>query len=113
MTANKREMKKIGNWLVDGDTGLSSCSMAAVALGGSPSYVWAPADPNDFRRCVDFLVNCIDPSHATSLLLQMAHFTAQWHRIAANWFQLVELYNEEKKAGKSTKALALMKSLGL
>jgi hypothetical protein len=59
MLANKRKMRKIGNWL--GDTGLSSEAMASVALGASPSQVYAPADPSDFTRCVQFLEKCIDP----------------------------------------------------
>jgi hypothetical protein len=113
MIANKREMKKIGNWLADGDTGLSSEAMASVALGGSPSHVFAPADPSDFNRCVQFLETCIDPSNRNSLILQMAHFTAQWHRIAANWFKLMELYKEEKDQARAPQLYEFMKLLGL
>ena len=113
MIANKREMKKIGNWLVDGDTGLSSESMAAVALGGSPSRVHAPCDPSDFRRCVLFLEQCIDPSNRQTLLLQLAHFTKQWHNVAAHWFELYDLYKKECKQEKAPELYSLMKRLGL
>jgi hypothetical protein len=113
MIANKREMKKIGTWLVDGDTGLSSESMAAVALGGSPSIVHHPHDPSDFRRCVNFLESCIDPSNRHSLLLQMAHFTAPWHRITANWFTLMAIYKKEKKQHRAPELYERMNALKL
>jgi hypothetical protein len=113
MTANKREIKKIGIWLLDGETGLSSESMAAIALGGRPSIVNHPHDPSDFRRCVLFLEQCIDPSNRNTLLLQMAPFTSPWHRIAANWFKLMALYDEEKNQRTAPKLYSAMQALKL
>jgi hypothetical protein len=43
----------------------------------------------------------------------MAHFTAQWHRIAANWFKLMELYKEEKDQARAPQLYEFMKLLGL
>lgn len=113
MIANKREMSKIGNWIIDGNTGLSSLSMAAIWLGGSPSRVYAPSDPSDFNRCVWFLQHCIDPSNRGAIVMQMGEFTAQWKAIAKNWLELTLLYNEEKDQERAPKLYKLMKDLGL
>lgn len=106
-------MRKIGNWLIEGNTGLSSKSMAAIAMGGSPAHVYAPCDPSDFRRCIDFLSECVDPSNRGSLVLQMGEFTDAWKRIGLNWFKLVALYEEEMKEDRAPKLYAYMKELKL
>lgn len=44
--------RKIGNWLLSHDTGNSSETMAAIALGASTrSGLHAPHDVSDFGRC--------------------------------------------------------------
>lgn len=113
MIANKREMKKIGTWLIDGNTGLSSKAMAAVWLGGSSSRIYAPSDPSDFKRCIQFLEQCIDPSNRGTLVMQMAEFTTDWKNIMQNWLKLVELYEEERDQDRAPKLYGLMKSIGL
>lgn len=55
MTDN--DLPALGTWLISGDTGISSETMAGIALGGTPSSTnWrgrgdAPYDPSDFGRC--------------------------------------------------------------
>ncbi|QHM71648.1 hypothetical protein [Mixta intestinalis] len=42
---------EIGQWLVRGDTGLSSETMAAIWLGAKSGRFSFPRDPSDFGRC--------------------------------------------------------------
>ena len=44
--------EKIGVWMVDGETGMSSKYLAALILGSIPERVSYPYDPADFNRCV-------------------------------------------------------------
>lgn len=54
---NPKELPALGTWLISGDTGISSETMAGIALGATPTPGnWrsegdAPHDPSDFGRC--------------------------------------------------------------
>ena len=99
MNANIRECKKIGKWLIDGDTGQSSLSLAAVFLGGKPSRVYTPSDSSDFNRCYMFLLDCVYPSNRLNLIWEMAELSEGWKKIRDNWFDLEKLWKEECKPG--------------
>jgi hypothetical protein len=49
--------KVIGEWLVNGDTGLSSESLAGYLLGAKEGFT-TPSDPPDFGRCLHFVEEC-------------------------------------------------------
>lgn len=45
------DCEKVGQWLVSGDTGSSSETMAAIFLGAKSGLFSYPHDPSDFGRC--------------------------------------------------------------
>lgn len=105
---------RILEWQTQNKVGVSSASMAAVAVGlGKPfygSYFQHPYDPADFNRCVN-LVNTIPEIRE--------HFDAIGQKIPAfknileNWDELKNLLDEEKRNadGRAPKTYARMKQL--
>jgi len=63
---NAQNTKEIAEWLVSGETGISSKTMAAIALGAEKGRFDAPYDPSDFSRCyklvnrVPAICDCFD-----------------------------------------------------
>lgn len=115
---NKRELVKIGQWLLDGDTGLSSLALASFYLtagndGECASRLPTPSDPSDFKRCVNFLEKCIDKSNQHTLIMEIGQITANWKRVQQEWFVLMDLYNKEKKQESSPELYKFMKKIGL
>lgn len=45
------DIQAVAEWLVSRDTGISSETMAAIALGAKNGLFEAPHDPSDFGRC--------------------------------------------------------------
>ena len=115
---NKRELVKIGQWLLDGDTGLSSLALASFYLtagngGECASRLETPSDPSDFGRCVKFLENCIDKNHQHDLIYAIGQVTKNWKRVQDEWFVLMKLYDEEKNQTSAPKLYKFMKKIGL
>ena len=106
-----KEEKKIAKWLIEGETGLSSKSMASVALGYEGKELNYPHDPSDFRRCYLFLMECIKDHKA--LLDKMALLSEKWASIRDNWLELLDLYTEEHGQKTAPKLYKKMKELGL
>lgn len=105
------EEKKIAKWLIEGETGLSSKSMASVALGYKGEKLSYPYDPSDFRRCYLFLTQCIKDHKG--LLDKLAALSEKWAAIRDNWLELLDLYHEEHKQKTAPKLYKKMKELGL
>ena len=115
---NKRELGKIGRWLVDGDIGLSSLAMASFYLtagngGECASRLMTPSDPSDFGRCVKFLDECVDPSNRYTLIYGLGDTVKAWKRVKDEWFVLTKLYHEEKNQTSAPKLYEFMKKIGL
>lgn len=105
--------KKILEWFIHGDTGISSKCMAAVACGIKPERTWTPSDPSDFNRCL-MLVVCVPEvkDHFDAI----ANSSKQWESIIKNWDLLEKTFVDEVglnwcKGDRATKTYALMKEL--
>lgn len=101
--------RKIGEWLLSGDTGISSEAIASVMLGVLPEDVVAlskwgethPRDPSDFGRCLR-LVRMLDCR--TDLEL-MRRVSKPWEAVVTHWDRWAWLYDTESKRsdGKAPK----------
>lgn len=115
---NRRELAKIGRWLIDGDTGLSSLALCSFYLtssngGECASRLETPSDPSDFERCVKFLDECVDKSKHYDLIYSIGGITKNWERVKDEWFVLMKLYKEEKNQTSAPKLYEFMKKIGL
>lgn len=83
-------MRKIGNWLLSHDTGLSSETMAAIALGANTrSGLSAPHDVADFGRCYRLVKAVPQVRHAFP---QIARKCPAFAGIIREWDELVVIY---------------------
>jgi hypothetical protein len=115
---NKKELIKIGQWLMDGDTGLSSLALASFYLtagngGECASRLPAPSDPSDFGRCIRFLKKCLSKKHQFDLIYAIGETTKGWKQVRYNWFELLSIYNEEKNQESAPRLYQFMKEIGL
>lgn len=85
--------KKIGEWLVKGNTGMSSMYLAAIILGAEDVRVSYPYDPVDFSRCVK-LCDYIGFSLIDAMAMAAEH-SEYWKQYAMHLPQMMRLYNEE------------------
>lgn len=109
----ENQEKKITKWLIEGDVGLSSKTMASIALGDEGCEINYPHDPSDFRRCYLFLSQCIDWRNHKSLLDKLATLSKEWSSIRDNWIELLDLYNQEREKKSAPKLYKKMKEIGL
>jgi len=105
------KLKKIAEWLISHDTGVSSLALCAVELGGKFDFLNWPIDPSDFGRCVRFLNKCV--TIPKGLLADMAAQSDEWQTIYHHWDELLDLWNEEKDLERAPKLYKRMKELGL
>lgn len=83
--------KKIGDWLLNGHTGLSSKFMAATALGAEPpKFPNYPHDGGDFGRCFELVEAAPEIKHYFNVIAQASN---EWRAIIDNWDALVETMN--------------------
>jgi hypothetical protein len=82
-------------WIVQGEVGVSSKTMWAALMGVFPKaagkgFTWdVPHDPDDFRRCMQFVEAC----QITMEQLQKIKEIVPWFApIIDNWGQLVTMY---------------------
>jgi hypothetical protein len=98
-------------WLFGDDTGISSKSMAAVALGVTKTgrrEFGAPHDPSDFGRCYRLVLavpEIIDAFPAISKRVPV--FTG----ILENWDELCALYERDLPTGRSNDLYNRIKEL--
>lgn len=85
--------KKIGEWLVKGNTGMSSMYLAALILGAENVRISYPYDPADFNRCVK-LCDYIGFSLVDAMAMAAEH-SEHWKQYAMHLPQLQRLYKEE------------------
>lgn len=93
-TRKEEALKRIGNWLIEGDTGMSSLSLCAVYLGSDLQEVSHPHDYADFDRCIKFTQK-LNAEEVNQLLDEIANRSESWARIRENWDELLRLYNRE------------------
>lgn len=113
LNTHKEISKKIADWLLSDHTGASSEALAAAWLGSEERNTAWPRDPSDFKRCYDFLMECI-PVHEHHYLVQhLGKLSGPWSIIAAEWFNLLGYYHQEIKGEKAPKLYKYMQKIGL
>ena len=102
-------LSRLGNWLVSNDTGLSSETMAAVALGATTlKNMNAPHDAADFGRCYR-LVKAVPEIRAS--FPRLARRCKAFAGILKEWDSLVAIYERDLKKGESPELYARIKHL--
>lgn len=112
---NKTLQKKIGEWLMNDDTGLSSKCIAGILLGADPTAVVRtphPLDPSDFGRCLR-LVRFLGLTAKD--LDVMTGVSDEWKAVVDNWNRWAELYDEASKRtdGSAESLYSEMRAAGL
>lgn len=99
MPLSNGAMRDVAAWLAGGDTGLSSRTIASVALGVKPSDPTHPHDPSDFGRCYQLLQHAPEVRNA---LPEVARQYPRWKYLVANWDRLTELHERDISTGYSS-----------
>lgn len=91
---------KIAVWALGGDTGVSSKTIAAVAIGMTSREVGSfgfniPHDNGDFGRCYRLLKRIPELRAALPLV---AEACPKWKPLVAEWDHLTALYEADKEA---------------
>lgn len=108
------EIQKAMRWLLNANTGMSSECLMATMLNGGPvegkdwKSWFSPADPSDFKRCVD-LLNAV-PEFRERLSV-MKGVSKSWSILVDHWDELEALLNEEIPQRSAPKTYARMKEL--
>jgi hypothetical protein len=102
---------RLGQWLLNGDTGISSGTMAAIALGATKvkkCHVDAPYDPADFGRCYRLVQKVPEiREHFPRIGKKVKVFAG----ILREWDDLVRLYERDKPKGESTELYNRIRTL--
>ena len=88
------QVEAIANWLLNGETGESSKTIAGVLLGGKPIDPRHPYDPDDFKRCYA-LVELI-PAGRELFRYGMRGVSPNWEELVNYWYELCALWVEER-----------------
>lgn len=105
---------KENQWLLGGDTGISSKVIWAVMTGNNPIVVVqgtldAPRDPSDFGRCYRLLQEFPEWQFR---LNELRNISKNWRTFADSYLELVNLWLEESPSGNCPKMYDKMKELG-
>ena len=101
-------MKPI-DWLMAGDTGISSKAILAVMEGTRPpSWPGTPSDPSDFGRCHRLLEHF---PHYRVRLHEVVTAHPEWTGLVREWDSLTALYLEEIPSGTAPRLYARMQEL--
>ena len=96
--ADKAErLQKAVEWLVGGDTGISSKTMCAALFGATPKDSDMPHDAGDFGRCLRFIR--FMPDGTKDIVFKKLSDKPEWVEIGNRWDELVELYDQENWRG--------------
>ena len=110
--------KKIIEWLVNGDTGISSELMAATACGIDRKK-WGPrtpSDPSDFNRCLKLLKAVPEVKNH---MPEIANLSETWAALIERWDEVEKCFLEEvgldwekSRTKAARKTYELMKEIG-
>jgi len=95
-------------WIVSGDTGMSSKAIWAACMGVKSNNAMAPSDPADFGRCYRLLK--LIPEWAKDMQA-ISDISLEWALLVARWNEFCGLYEAEYKTGKCSKLYTAMKEL--
>lgn len=98
------------DWLLGGDTGVSSKTICAVMTGSKMKGPDVPHDPSDFGRCHRLLI--LFPEWRARLH-EMAEQFPMWGPMVEAWDELTALYEKEStnKSGMAPKLYDRMQAL--
>lgn len=77
--------RNIVQWIAQGETGISSETIAFTALGVEPRQKGYPRDPGDLRRCLVLLQQCPVAARALPVL---AETSDAWAALVRQWDSL-------------------------
>lgn len=90
-------------WMVNGNVGLSSKTMAFCALGVRQERTDYPLDPADFNRCL-LLVSRIP--EIRNAFPKITKLSPEWHAVIGHWDELESLFISEAGLGWSQESSA-------
>lgn len=108
---SEKSKQKIIEWMFNGRTGISSETMAAIALGVKKRGVFgfdAPHDPSDFGRCYDLVKDVPEIKLAFG---EISKKVPKFAGILANWDELCGMYERDFSSGKSPDLYSRIKDL--
>jgi len=90
--------KKIIEWFISGDSGISSQTLCACLYGILPQkkYKYHPGDPSDFGRCKRFL-DLLSPEDKETVFREAAKISCEWKALIERWDILERMYNEHNR----------------
>lgn len=92
------ERTSILNWMRSGDTGVSSETMALIAMGATRGDFDAPYDPADFGRCYRLVK--ANPVIKESFA-KISELVPQFKPILKNWEICCKIFERDFPTGKS------------
>ncbi len=109
------EVRKILHWLANGETGISSKTMAFCALGIKYKGQCHPLDPSDFNRCLKLVAAAPEVENYFG---EIAKISKKWAVVIENWHILKAMFEAEvgkdwSKGGRAEATYLKMKELGL
>lgn len=113
MTAPSSEHQRVIEWLMSGDTGVSSETICAVMCGVRIHSCFGtdvPHDPSDFGRCYRLLKKFPE---WRARLPEVSKKHRAWKRLVEHWDELTALYERELKHpdGRAPELYERMKEL--
>ena len=102
--------KRVIEWLLGGDTGISSKTIVGVMTGCACNWTDIPYDPSDFGRCYRLLK--LIPEWR-GRMREMGERYPKWGPMAEAWEELTALYEEElqRADGRAPKLYERMRTL--
>lgn len=101
------ERINILNWMRSGDTGVSSETMALIAMGATKGDFSAPYDPSDFGRCYRLVK--ANPVIKESFLIISA-LVPRFTSILLNWDKCCEIYERDLPTGRSDELFKMIQN---
>lgn len=90
-TTDSDQLKRVTDWLLTENTGMSSKAMLSCALGKPSTRDW-PHDPADFNRCLLLLV-AVPEVRASFPEIRL--FGPQWERLIDHWDEVERCFLNE------------------
>ena len=107
--------QQVLDWMFNGETGLSSECMAAVALKVKRRRYNYPLDPADLNRCLKLVKHAPGIRRSFPRLRKLGK---EWRAVIDHWDELQEMFVAEvgwdwSKGQRASKTYERMKALGL
>lgn len=102
------DIQAVAEWFVSRDTGISSETMAAIALGAKNGIFDAPHDPSDFGRCYR-LIQKIPAIKGE--FDKIGEAVPVFAGILREWNDLARIYERDVNSGRSAELYRRIKEL--